>query len=106
MLVTGDITEEGERLLLEKYKGTKVLQADILKVAHHGSPYSSCDAFLEAVAPEAAVISVGKNNYGHPDEKLIEKMQNYGIMVYRTDRSGAVGIICEGGGFSVCTKRT
>ena len=106
VLVTGDITEEGERLLLEKYKGTKVLQADILKVAHHGSPYSSCDAFLEAVAPEAAVISVGKNNYGHPDEKLIEKMQNYGIMVYRTDRSGAVGIICEGGGFSVCTKRT
>ena len=104
-LITGDITEEGEKMLIDKYKGTDALKADILKVAHHGSPYSTCDAFLQAVKPSVAVISVGKNNYGHPDEKLVEKIQSCGIMVYRTDRDGAVGIITERSGFSVCTKK-
>ena len=104
-LITGDITEEGEKMLIDKYKGTDALKADILKVAHHGSPYSTCDAFLQAVKQSVAVISVGKNNYGHPDEKLVEKIQSCGIMVYRTDRDGAVGIITERSGFSVCTKK-
>lgn len=105
-LITGDITEEGERMLIERYRGTDVLRADILKIAHHGSPYSTCDEFLEAVSPSAAVISVGKNNYGHPSEKVIEKMQKTGIIVYRTDRHGAVGIINGRGSFSICTEKT
>ena len=105
VLVTGDITEDGEKMLLKKYRGTDVLKADVLKVAHHGSPYSTCDDFLKAVEPSVAVISVGSNNYGHPDEKLIEKMRNYGIMVYRTDLDGAVGIISKKGRISVCTEK-
>ena len=104
VLVTGDITEEGERMLTERYKGTKALQADILKVAHHGSAYSTCDEFLEAVGPSVAVISVGKNNYGHPSEKVIEKLQKKGIMVFRTDLCGAVGIINEKGRIRICTE--
>ncbi len=104
VLVTGDITEEGERMLLEKYQGTDKLSADVLKVAHHGSAYSSCDDFLTAVRPRIAVIGVGKNNYGHPSQKVIEKLRKSDTMVYRTDLDGAVGIIDKRGKLSVCTK--
>ncbi|MGN0732679.1 MAG: DNA internalization-related competence protein ComEC/Rec2 [Emergencia sp.] len=104
VLITGDITEEGEKMLVSKYAGTDVLKADVLKVAHHGSSYSSCDAFIDAVNPKVAVISVGKNNYGHPGQDVIEKLEEKGIMVFRTDLDGAVGIIRKGDGFSVCTK--
>lgn len=103
-LITGDITEEGERALVEKYKGTTVLQSDILKVAHHGSPYSTSDTFLDAVKPTVAVISVGKNNYGHPSNVVIEKLRKKGIMIFRTDQSGAVGIINRKGNITICTK--
>lgn len=104
VLITGDITEEGEKALVEKYQGTDILRSDILKVAHHGSPYSTSDIFLAAVRPVAAVISVGKNNYGHPSNVVIEKLQKNGIMVFRTDQSGAVGIINRKGKISICTK--
>ncbi len=104
-LVTGDITEEGEEMLLEAYQGTDKLQADILKIAHHGSAYSSSDAFVEAVNPKIAVISVGRNNYGHPSEIVIEKLEENGIMVFRTDLDGAVGIINRKGKLSVCTEK-
>ena len=104
VLITGDITEEGEKALVAKYRGTDILKCDILKVAHHGSPYSTSDVFLAAVRPVAAVISVGKNNYGHPSNVVIEKLQKNGIMVFRTDQSGAVGIINRKGKISICTK--
>lgn len=74
-LITGDLTAEGEKLMLKTYAGTGKLAADVLKVAHHGSAYSTTDEFLEAVNPRLAVISVGQNNYGHPSEMIIEKMQ-------------------------------
>lgn len=104
-LMTGDITAEGEAMLIDAYKGTDKLQADILKIAHHGSPYSSSDAFVEAVNPKIAVISVGRNNYGHPSEIVIEKLEENGIMVFRTDQDGAVGIINRKGRLSVCTEK-
>ena len=104
-LVTGDITAEGEVMLLDAYRGTDKLEADILKIAHHGSPYSTSDVFLKAVHPKVAVISVGKNNYGHPSEIVIEKLQENGIMVFRTDLDGAVGIINRKGKLSVCTEK-
>lgn len=104
-LITGDITAEGEELLLDYYKGTKKLQADILKIAHHGSPYSTSEAFVEAVNPKVAVISVGKNNYGHPSENVIEKLEENGIMVFRTDLDGAVGILNRKGILSICTEK-
>lgn len=104
-LVTGDITAEGEAMLMMYYKGTDKLQADILKIAHHGSPYSTSDAFLEAVNPNVAVISVGKNNYGHPSENVIEKLEENGIMIFRTDLDGAVGIINRKGKLSICTEK-
>lgn len=104
-LVTGDITEEGEKALVDKYRGTDMLKCDVLKVAHHGSRYSSCNEFLEAVDPEIAVISVGKNNYGHPSNEVIEKLNKYGIIIYRTDQNGAVGIIEKKGRINICVQR-
>jgi len=105
ILVTGDITAEGEAMLQEQYRGTDKLKADILKIAHHGSAYSTSDTFLAAVDPEIAVISVGKNNYGHPSNIVIEKLKKKGIMVFRTDLDGAVGIIHGKGNLSVCTEK-
>ena len=104
VLVTGDITEEGEKGLINQYKGTDVLKSNVLKIGHHGSKYSTTDEFLEVVNPEIAVISVGKNNYGHPSDEVIEKLDKKGIMVFRTDRDGAVGLIERKGKVSICTK--
>lgn len=92
-------------MLLEKYRGTDALKCDVLKVAHHGSAYSTSDRFLEAVSPSVAVIGVGRNNYGHPSQKVIEKLQKKGIMVFRTDLDGAVGIRSKDGKNTVCTKK-
>ncbi len=104
-LVTGDITAEGEAMLLDAYRGTGKLRADILKIAHHGSVYSTSDDFVNAVNPKIAVISVGRNRYGHPSEIIIEKLEKKGIMVFRTDLDGAVGMINRKGKISVCTEK-
>lgn len=102
-LITGDITAEGEMMLLEKYKGTGKLKCDVLKIAHHGSEYSSCSDFLDEVNPEIAIISVGKNNYGHPSQAVLKRLEEKNIKVFRTDEDGAVGvsnrkgkIVCSG----------
>ena len=91
ILITGDLDEKGEKLMLQKYQGTDVLTADVLKIGHHGSPGSTSDDFLDAVSPAYAVIQTGKNNYGHPSPKIIEKCTKKGIIVYRNDYDGAVG---------------
>ncbi|HOA43052.1 MAG TPA: DNA internalization-related competence protein ComEC/Rec2 [Bacillota bacterium] len=92
LLVTGDMGFEGERLLMDSYKKAshEMLRADILKVGHHGSRFSTGDQFLDAVSPQAAVIQVGKNNFGHPHPDVIEKLEKKGIIVFRNDRHGAV----------------
>jgi competence protein ComEC len=67
------------------------LAATVLKVAHHGSHTSSTPAFLRAVRPAIAVVSVGtRNSYGHPDAGVIDRLAASGASVYRTDRDGAV----------------
>ncbi|WP_458407088.1 DNA internalization-related competence protein ComEC/Rec2 [Anaerotignum sp.] len=90
ILFTGDMTAENERLLLESDAD---VSADILKVSHHGSKYSSTQNFLAEVAAKAAVISCGENNiYGHPHEKTMERMENAGAKIYRTDVCGSVQV--------------
>lgn len=88
VLFTGDITSKGEKLLLETGSN---LQSDILKVGHHGSKTSSSPAFLEAVAPKYAVIQLGKDNqYGHPHQEVLERLQGYGIQIMRNDLVGDI----------------
>lgn len=69
------------------------LKCDVLKVAHHGSKSSSSEAFLDVASPSIAVIEVGLNNwYGHPHQQTLDRLEERGIEVYRTDINGAVGI--------------
>ena len=103
ILVTGDLDEEGEKLMLQKYQGTDALTADVLKIGHHGSPGSTSDDFLDAVRPTYAVIQTGKNNYGHPSPKIIEKCTKKGIIVYRNVYDGAVGFSFDKKGISCNT---
>ena len=88
VLFTGDIGTDTEALLT----GEGIdLDCDILKVAHHGSKYSSSEEFIEASSPSLAVISVGKNNfYGHPAPATLERLDSYGCEVLRTDEEGVV----------------
>ena len=102
VLMTGDIDEKGEKTLIADTD----IKADILKVAHHGSRYSSCEKFIEAAAPETAVIQVGKNTYGHPSEEVIKRLEEHKITVLRNDEQGAVGIrVNKAGDFGIVTMR-
>ncbi len=78
-----------ERLLVQGVD----LRADILKVGHHGSAYSSSPAFIEAVHPRFAIVSVGRHNlFGHPASSTLETLRRAGASIFRTDRCGAVAI--------------
>ncbi len=96
VLMTGDIDESCERKILELYGGDE-LNCHILKVAHHGSRFSSCREFLKAVNPELSVIQVGKNNYGHPALETLKSLDEEAIPVLRNDSQGAVGIRIKNG---------
>jgi competence protein ComEC len=99
-LFTGDIQQEAEQRLL-----TKDIQCDVLKVAHHGSPYSSMDSFVEQADPELSVISVGKNNYGHPSKDVLERLKKVDSLIYRTDTQGAVMLSAAGKKIKIRTVR-
>ncbi len=102
VLMTGDIDESGEKALIS---GTDV-KSDILKVAHHGSRYSSCEKFIQAAAPEIAVIQVGKNTYGHPSEEVIKRLEEHKATVLRNDNMGAIGIRADkAGDIGIVTMR-
>jgi competence protein ComEC len=88
-LLVGDAERAEEDWLLGEYPSG--LRADVLKVGHHGSSTSSSDAFLAAVKPRAAIISVGaRNQYGHPSNDVLRVLANAGADVFRTDLSGTV----------------
>lgn len=94
MLFTGDAGVAAEQRFLDE--GVD-LHADILKVGHHGSAYSSSPEFIAAVHPRYAIISVGRHNlYGHPASSTIETLEREGVSVYRTDENGAVTITTTG----------
>ncbi|SCW27197.1 DNA internalization-related competence protein ComEC/Rec2 [Ruminococcaceae bacterium YRB3002] len=88
ILFTGDISTEKENDLISS---GILVDCDILKVAHHGSKYSTSAGFLEQVEPETAIISCGRyNSYGHPHRETLERLYSENITVRRTDREGAI----------------
>lgn len=91
-LFTGDLPAEKEaELVAEKAD----LKAGVLKISHHGSKYATSSEFLDAVNPEEAVISVGKNNaYGHPAPEVVDRLLKAGIKIWRTDELGDIKYIC------------
>ena len=100
-LFTGDMEHAGEDALV----GAKAnLAADVLKVAHHGSSSSSTPAFLKAVHPKYAVISVGsKNDYGHPTARTLDRLDQVGAKIYRTDLDGSIIMKSDGSKIAIET---
>lgn len=85
-LLTGDISSETEKTLLREE-----ISADILKVPHHGSKYSSSTEFLREVHPKIAFVSYGKRNvYGHPAKETVERLKEQKIDLFKTGEQGAV----------------
>ena len=88
LLMTGDMPDSEEKRLVET---AHLPDIEVLIVGHHGSRTSACEELLDAVTPETAVISVGRDNpYGHPSEKTLDRLEERGITIYRTDLSGSV----------------
>ncbi len=99
MLFTGDITREVEQTLLPLGK------LDVLQVAHHGSGSSSCEEFLADTMPDLAMISVGAgNDYGHPHDSVVARLEDGGSTIYRTDRDGTIVVTLLQGQISVQTE--
>ena len=103
MLFTGDIEEKAERKILEMYKNKEEkLKSDILKVAHHGSKSSTMQEFLEIVKPSLALIGVGENNnFGHPNDMVLNRLEQSGCKTYRTDMLGEITITSNGKSYNV-----
>lgn len=92
-LLTGDLPSKQEQELLSNNVD---IISNILKVAHHGSKYSTSVEFLDAVKPEEAVFSVGKNNsYGHPNQEILSRLAKRGIKIWRTDEMGDIIYKCN-----------
>lgn len=87
ILITGDRSSFGERMLL---KENDLPQVDLLIAGHHGSKTSTSEELLAAVQPVTVVISVGENSYGHPADAVLERLEEYGCTVYRTDINGTI----------------
>ncbi|MFZ5366541.1 MAG: ComEC/Rec2 family competence protein [Patescibacteria group bacterium] len=95
VLLTGDIGVEEENQLQTE-------PVEVLKVAHHGSKYSTSQEFLEKISPELAIISVGATNrYGHPANEVLKRLRNLDIKILRTDLDGEIEIISDGKGWKV-----
>jgi len=102
-LFAGDAEKEVEQELL---KSGYDLSADVYKVSHHGSSTSSTPEFIAKVDPLVGIISCGKeNSYGHPHRETLETLENYGVKVLRTDKSGTIIIYSDGEEISYGTER-
>lgn len=100
-LLEADLEKGTERLISRQQP-----QADVLKVAHHGSASATSDAFLDAARPRYAVISVGARNvYRHPRSEVLQRLQNHDVRTYRTDLNGAITFYLDGRGVSVRVPR-
>ena len=94
VLLAGDMEAAVERILVNNNID---IDADVLKVGHHGSKTSTALPFLDAVTPQAAIIQVGvKNRYKHPAELILSRLENFGATLYRTDTDGMIRLISDG----------
>jgi len=89
VLLPGDISSKVENKL-------ELEDVEVLKVPHHGSKYSTSEEFLQQSQPELAVISVGKNRFGHPTNEVIERLNHQAIRLLRTDELGEIEVVSDG----------
>lgn len=97
--LSGDISSKVES------RFDKVGPCQVLKVAHHGSKFSTSEEFLSAVQPELAVISVGKNSFGHPTNEVLKRLSNLETEILRTDKVGEVEVVSDGRNWYNLTER-
>lgn len=90
ILLTGDVTSEEEQTLVWR---NKIEDLDILVVSHHGSATATSDELLDKIKPETAIISVGKNSFGHPNKEVLERLGKRNIKILRTDEIGNIEIL-------------
>lgn len=97
VLLTGDVENIGEELLTEQLLERKIEKVQVLKVAHHGSKYSTGEEFLDTIAAQLAIISCGEgNSYGHPHQKILEKLEKKRVPYCITWQSGCITVTKEG----------
>ena len=87
LLITGDMSQETEQLLLDTYR---IPEADVLMAGHHGAKNSTSKVLLETLTPETVCISVGSNSYGHPASQTLQRLVQAGCTVWRTDLQGDI----------------
>lgn len=101
-LFTGDTTSEVEKTILDKN-----IQADVLKVAHHGSAYSSSNQFLLKVKPKYAIISVAeKNTYNHPSKETLNRLRKFTDKIYITSEMGTIKLTSDGENINITEVKT
>ncbi|MBI5306443.1 MBL fold metallo-hydrolase [Candidatus Wolfebacteria bacterium] len=100
VLFTGDIGANIEKYLADNFD----INVDVLKVAHHGSKYSSSEEFLKKARPKISVIEVGKNTYGHPTKKALDNLASIGSQIFRTDQNDTLKLVFDGGKINVFKK--
>lgn len=97
LLLTGDVEAAGEVALTEALRERGIQGVTVLKCAHHGSRNSTSAAFLQQAAPAMAVVSCGRGNrHGHPHEETLQRTEEAGARIFRTDRCGAVTVRTDG----------
>ena len=105
ILLTGDAEASTEAFALDNLPAS-YFKATVLKLGHHGSSTSTSEAFLNAVSPQIAIASVGKNNdYGHPHKETLALLKRYDIPLYRTDENGTIEIVLDGSKATVTAAR-
>jgi len=93
-LFTGDASKKNEQEIILTNQN---IESNVLKVAHHGSKYSTSKEFLTSIKPSLAIISVGANNsYGHPTSEVLSALAEFGIKVMRTDEQGDIFLFSDG----------
>ena len=102
VLITGDADSFVENMLVTYYN---IPDVELLVVGHHGAADSTGDDLLAAVRPELAVVSVGDNHYGHPSDRVLERLAEAGCRIYRTDTMGSVSFSIRGDGYAARTQR-
>jgi competence protein ComEC len=101
LMLPGDAEKQAEYQMLSE-NPPESLRADVLKIGHHGSKNSSTPELLAAVRPHLALISAGRENpYGHPSPELLQRLEDAGVRVLRTDRNGAIHVLADGRQFRV-----
>ncbi len=102
-LFMGDAEEKAENDILDSGAN---LSADLLKVGHHGSKYSTSQSFLKAVSPDTAVIQVGiGNKYGHPMSECLNRLSDDDVKIYRNDFSGTITAVSDGKSIKITTQK-